>query len=424
MAPADETITDFGGSSPRARFLFGRTGPLVLAIWFATTVPSLHLAPAGAASEADPAPHDRPDAGDDSASDGDRVATSRSRLQAPNLRASPDELFAFIDAIVDPAAAPTSRGRQRFHRRKVARFTVLAAEAILTKVPADDPAHARAITLKLDALETLKELGEPRVAEALAAFAETLVDHQDPAVATRARRLALDAEIDGVLASNDPAAAVSIVRRLAALLRESPDDASLLQTATSLARRLERMPGGDAPARLALETCLPFLEKSTDPRLQAAAVAAAGTLRRLSLPGRPIEIEGTLLDGRRFDPASLAGKVVLVDFWATWCGPCVAEIPHVLALHEKYHDRGFTVVGVSLDEDLDALEAFVAERELPWPILVDAQTPNGGTSLLATRYGISGIPTMILVGRDGNVISIEARGRRLEALVDELFAGR
>jgi peroxiredoxin len=101
----------------------------------------------------------------------------------------------------------------------------------------------------------------------------------------------------------------------------------------------------------------------------------------------------------------------------------VAEIPNVLALHEKYHDRGFEVVGVSLDDDREALEAFVADRQLPWPIIVD-KGPGDESALLATRYGISGIPTMILVGRNGDVISIDARGRRLAALLDELFPER
>jgi thiol-disulfide isomerase/thioredoxin len=168
---------------------------------------------------------------------------------------------------------------------------------------------------------------------------------------------------------------------------------------------------------------MPYLENSADPRLRASAAASAGVLRRLSLPGKPMEIEGMLLSGDAFDPATLAGKVVLVDFWATWCGPCVAEIPNVLALHEKYRDRGFEVVGVSLDDDLEALEAFVADRQLPWPIIVD-KGPGDESALLATRYGISGIPTMILVGRNGDVISIDARGRRLAALLDELFPER
>ncbi len=290
-------------------------------------------------------------------------------------------------------------------------------------LPADDPRQARAIVLKLDALETLKDLGEPQIAEALAAFAETLLTNRDPQLAARGRRLAVEAAIDAVLAGNRPDDAIPLVRRLEALLRATPDDAGLLAAADSLATRLTRVPGGEAAARLALEGFMPYLENSADPRLRASALASAGVLRRLSLPGKPMEIEGMLLGGDAFDPATLAGKVVLVDFWATWCGPCVAEIPNVLALHEKYHDRGFEVVGVSLDDDREALEAFVADRQLPWPIIVD-KGPGDESALLATRYGISGIPTMILVGRNGDVISIDARGRRLAALLDELFPER
>ena len=68
---------------------------------------------------------------------------------------------------------------------------------------------------------------------------------------------------------------------------------------------------------------------------------------------------------------------VLVDFWATWCGPCIAELPNVLAAYEKYHDQGFEVVGISLDEDRDALEKFVQSEEIPWPILHDKAARAG-----------------------------------------------
>lgn len=117
-------------------------------------------------------------------------ATGRTRVPPPDLTASPDDLFAYIEAIADPAAEPDSRGRQRYHRRKVAASTALAAGQIIAVLPADDPRQARAIVLKLDALETLKDLGEPQIAEALAAFAETLLTNRDPQLAVRGRRLA------------------------------------------------------------------------------------------------------------------------------------------------------------------------------------------------------------------------------------------
>jgi thiol-disulfide isomerase/thioredoxin len=366
-----------------------------------------------------------PDAGATAAAEADGESRpSRSRLAPPNPRANPDDLFAFIEAIADPALEPESRGRQRFHRRKVAAATVAAADGILAQVRRDDPRRGRAITLKLDALEALADLGEPRGADALAAFAAGLANDPDPRIAARARRLAIEADVDRVLAGGRPDDALPLVRRLAAMLAADPTNQPLLEAAASLVTRLEAMPDGDVATRVALEAFVPHLERAADPRLRATAQAAAGALRRLSLPGQPIELEGPLLDGTAFDQAALAGKVVLVDFWATWCGPCVAEIPRVRELYRRYGPRGFEVVGVSLDEDREALEAFVTEKEIPWPIIVDARPEDGGRPLLAGRYGIRGIPTMILVGRDGRVVSLSARGRRLEAMLAELFPDR
>jgi len=127
------------------------------------------------------------------------------------------------------------------------------------------------------------------------------------------------------------------------------------------------------------------------------------------------------LNGQPFDQKTLAGKVVLVDFWATWCGPCVAEIPNVLEQYEKYHAKGFEVVGISLDQDRQALEKFVTDQKVPWPILFEESEGDGWQHPLATYYGISGIPTVILIGRDGNVITLDVRGEKLGERLAELF---
>ena len=147
-----------------------------------------------------------------------------------------------------------------------------------------------------------------------------------------------------------------------------------------------------------------------------------GLLRRLSLPGHPIELSGDFVDGTKIDWNSYRGKVVLVDFWATWCGPCRGELPNVLDCYKKYHDKGFDVVGVSLDNKREALEKFLQEQEIPWPSLYsDDPDATGWNAPMAVYYGINSIPTTILVDQKGNVVSMEARGEKLGELLEKLL---
>jgi thiol-disulfide isomerase/thioredoxin len=161
------------------------------------------------------------------------------------------------------------------------------------------------------------------------------------------------------------------------------------------------------------------LQKSKDKDTAHNGEMMIGAARRLELPGKPLELAGDKFDGGKFDIAKLKGKVVLVDFWATWCGPCVGEIPNMRRMYKQYHDKGFEIVGLSIDEDRGDLTDFLGERKLPWTILHDKA--NNGQHAAVTQYGVFGIPCMILVGRDGNVVDIHARGEHLEELLEEQF---
>jgi thiol-disulfide isomerase/thioredoxin len=141
-------------------------------------------------------------------------------------------------------------------------------------------------------------------------------------------------------------------------------------------------------------------------------------LDQLGAVGKPLAIEFTAVDGRSVNVAAMKGKVILVDFWATWCGPCVGEVPDVKAAYEKLHDKGFEIVGISLDESKDALVNFVKDRGMPWPQYFDG---TGWDNKFARQFGITSIPAMWLVDKQGNLRDLNARGA-VEEKVSKLLA--
>ncbi len=145
-----------------------------------------------------------------------------------------------------------------------------------------------------------------------------------------------------------------------------------------------------------------------------------GVLSRLELPGHDMPLEGKTLEGRNFKLTSLKGKVVLVQFWASWCGACMGEVQNIKEQYKKYHDKGFEVVGISVDDmSTKDLAKFVDKEEMPWIICRD----KDGLRSMAASYGVRAIPVLILVGRDGTVLSLRARGPELASLIEKALAG-
>lgn len=159
------------------------------------------------------------------------------------------------------------------------------------------------------------------------------------------------------------------------------------------------------------------IKSGDDEEIRDLAIHFEGPARRLGLVGNKMDVFGKTLEGKKFNWKKYRGKVVLVDFWATWCGPCLEELPNLKEAYEKYHKQGFEVVGVNLDDRRFAVERFLSRNDLPWVQLHQEEDGNA----LAEHYGINAIPFMALVGRDGKVISTEARGRRLQQQLEEIF---
>ena len=130
-----------------------------------------------------------------------------------------------------------------------------------------------------------------------------------------------------------------------------------------------------------------------------AVLAFAAGAAKEEVPPIPADLSLTALDGRKVDFGELRGEVVLLDFWATWCKPCREATPHLVRLHRRMEGKPFVLVGVSADQDRAALEAYVAEEEVPWPQIWD------GDHRVTAAFGVDSFPSYIVLDHEGRPVS-------------------
>ena len=144
--------------------------------------------------------------------------------------------------------------------------------------------------------------------------------------------------------------------------------------------------------------------------------------RRAAVVGQPFTVEGVTTDGAAFDWQKYKGKVVLIDFWATWCGPCLQEMPNIKRTHDQYRDRGFEVVGVNLDDDAQRLQQFLSLQPLPWATVISSDpSTRGAGHPLAVKCGVEAIPFTVLVDRNGTAVAINPPREGLDQRIEELL---
>jgi thiol-disulfide isomerase/thioredoxin len=378
---------------------------------------------------------------------------------------SPKELLDYIKKMQATEAKGSTRSARMDDMRRIQKNIVEAAEKIVA-AKSDEAATVAALRAELDALSKLNSLGEAGAGEKVDELVTKYKDDKRPVVASvvgyfRLAKAAADLDVsekedvekfiaegmEFIAKTQLDAQMLPLVGTVFRLARENQEGEELAKTARTLAVRLAE---SDQPqvainaagvvsfsaqtyqsvdkndeALASYQEVAELLAKSDNPQISASAEQLEGAIRQLKLVGSPIEIKGKLVDGKSFVWGNYKGKVVLVDFWATWCGPCVAELPNVKEVYEKYHDQGFDVVGISLDDDREALESFLENEHIRWPILFSSDPDaTGWEHPMAKFYGISAIPATILVDREGKVVTLSARGERLGELVAELLEAK
>ena len=146
--------------------------------------------------------------------------------------------------------------------------------------------------------------------------------------------------------------------------------------------------------------------------------AAIDELASVSIGGTAPDITLMTPDSTELSLSSLRGHYVLLDFWASWCGPCLREVPNVKAIYDKYHDKGFEIYGVSLDETPGPWKAAIKKNEMNWH---HVSSLKGWDCPTAKRYNVTGIPRMYIINPEGKIIAMDLRGEELANFVASLY---
>jgi thiol-disulfide isomerase/thioredoxin len=330
-----------------------------------------------------------------------------------------DELQAYIERMQE---APASIR----HRPGFAEGMTIAAERILESKP-EGARRTFAVVAILDSLHQWADLEQSDTAQKrLETMAAKSAADEDKRISADAKFYLLEQR---VLKSDD--IAVADLPKLLDEVKESLGGQELdekhIRIASGVVHIINRLPEEDAAKRL--EEFGNLFAKSQDQQLARYGMhlvhnMKSETARASDWVGKKMEVAGTTAEGGKFELSQYKDKIVLIDFWATWCGPCRASLPGLKETYEKYHKQGFEVVGISLDNDLGALAELIEQEKIPWVNIVGEQKDGQMAFPLAEKYGINAIPTAFLIDKDGKIVADDLRGSDVEAQIEKLFAAQ
>jgi thiol-disulfide isomerase/thioredoxin len=334
-----------------------------------------------------------------------------------------EKLLEFVQELLGEQKEFETDEEQKEYVLRALTTQIAVAEKILGEKDLTDDLAEKAAQLKMQGHVNLAVMGVPKGMERAVAAVRALAKDKRPIITKFAKNNDQVVRII-CLGGLSPEDRDELITEVLDELEKRKFAQRVLKKAQMLGESLEE--AGDRERMMAFYAKLAAGMTATgNENLIGQAQRIEGQLRRFKLPGSLMEIEGTTLAGEKFDWEAYRGKVVLVDYWATWCGPCLQELPHVKKMYKKYHKQGFDVVGISLDDDKEKLEEFLKDEKIQWTTLLEPDVnQRGWETPLAVKYGVSGIPMAILVDKAGKVVSLSARGEELTRLLEELLGAK
>jgi thiol-disulfide isomerase/thioredoxin len=287
------------------------------------------------------------------------------------------------------------------------------AEAFLKAYPNDSHRHAAKL-MAIDASLQLARFGDKDIAKVGNDDLEAIINAPDADETTKGEAEFFKLMVDSQQVEfSSPHTVPPFQQALAAYLEKYPKHNRAPYVASMLTQILSQF---ETPST---EPLLKKLAKNANEQVAAQAQSILQQRQfMLELKKKPLELKFTATDGTEVDTTKLRGKVVLLDFWASWCGPCMAEAPHVVATYNKLRERGFEIIGISLDQDKAAMESALKSAGMTWPQHFDGKAWQTD---IAQRFGVRAIPSTWLFDKQGKLREHDLRGQELEARIENLL---
>lgn len=351
-----------------------------------------------------------------------QTETLREKLNLPAIEQGmkPSRLLEIIDLDWKLEIDAETDEEENRQMEAVLKHIIKAADFILSDSKAQEKTALKAVQHKMQALGILARRGDSDASVQALAMAKQLQQDKRPLLAREGKLITLSNQLREIPKMNRQQRE-SFIQELLDLFSNSPMTSREIQIAQVTAQIFQQAGKTDSAQALLNKTAR-ILEQSSGEQWRQVANQFRGTARRYGLPGHPMKLLGKTLEGETIDLKNLKGKVVLVQFWASWCTYCLQEMPHLLKLYHLYHKDGFEIVGVNLDDSAERARKIIKEAQLPWPQIFSTEKDSTGmNNRNATYYGITRLPQCILIDRNGNVVSLQARGKILDQQLERLF---